>query len=530
MVSGIKKFLAEKWFIVAVCTIAVLQLVNLGVFVRNGFVIDENKKLQTEVEEIRQRSENVINRTAHMVDLGVRGFGLTKKDQLLDPFFTATKESPVALLDFESALKKQSYPRMEQFYAMKKAVEDYIIWSRQMIDKARADEMEEFNRMLEEDRGLALWKVYDEFARPLTVFEDKRLQQALSSYESAMKMNSILQWIMAILSIPTLFLIVARIQKERKVREQLMAQVAENDKNFVFNSGDDRILEASEIINQTISNTRKASNFVKSMANSDYNVTWEGLNEQNSALNADTLAGNLMNMRQQLVRVKQEDEKRNWMNEGLASFSELVRNNQHDSQLLADQCVSFLTKYLNGQQASLFTLAGDDENQHLQLVSCYAFNKKKFIEKTIDLGNGLIGQAFLEGETIHLKEIPSGYTMITSGLGDATPGHLLIVPLKYDIQTVAIFEIASFYNFEPHQILFIQKAGEFLASAILNSQNTQKMRNLLDQARINEEQMRQREEEMRQNMEELQATQEELVRKEKEMQKRLTENRMQSSF
>jgi GAF domain-containing protein len=119
--------------------------------------------------------------------------------------------------------------------------------------------------------------------------------------------------------------------------------------------------------------------------------------------------------------------------------------------------------------------------------------------------------------------------MITSGLGDATPGHLLIVPLKYDIQIVAIFEIASFYEFQPHQIQFIQKAGEFLASAILNSQNTQKMKSLLDQAKITEEQMRQREEEMRQNMEELQATQEELVRKEREMQKRIGDTKVFSS-
>jgi GAF domain-containing protein len=231
-----------------------------------------------------------------------------------------------------------------------------------------------------------------------------------------------------------------------------------------------------------------------------------------------------------LKRMKQEDEKRNWMNEGLASFSELVRNHQHDSQLLADKCVSFLTKYLNGQQASLFVISGEEGNEHLQLVSCYAFSKKKFVEKKIDLGDGMIGQAFMEGETIHLREIPKGYTSITSGLGDSTPGFLLIVPLKYDIKTVAIFELASFYDFQEHHIQFIQKAGEFLASAILNSQNTQKMKNLLEAARINEEQMRQREEEMRQNMEELQATQEELVRKEREMQKRISENKTYQQF
>ncbi|HEY5824081.1 MAG TPA: hypothetical protein VIT44_06945 [Cyclobacteriaceae bacterium] len=68
---------------------------------------------------------------------------------------------------------------------------------------------------------------------------------------------------------------------------------------------------------------------------------------------------------------------------------------------------------------------------------------------------------------------------------------------------------------EEHQLQFLKRAGEHLASAILNSQTTQKMKTLLEASAYNEQQMKQREEELRQNMEELQATQEELVRKSK---------------
>jgi hypothetical protein len=86
---------------------------------------------------------------------------------------------------------------------------------------------------------------------------------------------------------------------------------------------------------------------------------------------------------------------------------------------------------------------------------------------------------------------------------------------------VGLVEIASFSSFEDYEIAFMKKACEFLASAILNTKTTHKMKHLLEQAQTNEENMRQREEEMRQNMEELQATQEELVRKEREMQRQL---------
>ena len=127
----------------------------------------------------------------------------------------------------------------------------------------------------------------------------------------------------------------------------------------------------------------------------------------------------------------------------------------------------------------------------------------------------MIGQAYLERELVILKEIPQGYTHITSGLGETTPRYLAIVPFKTDTEIPALLEISSFYDMEEHHIQFLTKVGEYLASAIISSQTTIKMKYLLEEATLKEEQMRQREEELRQNMEELQATQEELIRKQK---------------
>jgi hypothetical protein len=82
--------------------------------------------------------------------------------------------------------------------------------------------------------------------------------------------------------------------------------------------------------------------------------------------------------------------------------------------------------------------------------------------------------------------------------------------------------MASFNDFEDHHMLFLKRAGEHLASAIINSQTTSKMKELLEKASKNEAEMLNREEELRQNMEELQATQEELIRKEGEIQQRVS--------
>lgn len=524
-----KKFFSRNWIGISVSAIIVILIANMGVSLRNAMVMRETNELKKTVDEVKQKTSDIITNTIHGIDLGVRGYALTKDEKLLDPYLQVQKSNGPLFKDLEALLQKQGYTELPKFYSLKKTVDSYFEFSEQMIKYVREDNMAEFNRLLKQDKGYEVWLAYAAFRDPLFEFEAKTFDQVVADYENAIRIDIYIQSFIVLFTVPILLVTLFRIRKERQAREALLKQVEENDRNFVFNPGDVTLFSDSEIIGQTIQNTRKASNFIKNMANSNYDVEWEGLNDNNRKFNKETLAGDLINMREQLKRVKKEDEKRNWMNEGLATFSELVRNHQHDSQLLADKCVSFLTKYLNSQQASLFILAGEDDDQYLNLVSCYAFDKKKWIDKRVELGGGLVGQAFLEGETIQLKDIPRGYTVITSGLGDATPTNLIIVPLKYDIQTVAVVELASFNTFDQHHIMFLEKAGEFLASAILNSQNTQKMKNLLEHARINEEQMRQREEEMRQNMEELQATQEELVRKEKEMQKRLEDPRVLSS-
>jgi hypothetical protein len=319
-----------------------------------------------------------------------------------------------------------------------------------------------------------------------------------------------------LLAMPLLYMFIMKMRKERDRRASLLKKVDENDRQFVFNSGVEAANGSSEINETSIHNVKKASGFISSLTDGNYDVEWDGLNERNKVLNQSTLAGNLLNLRDKLKRVKLADDRRNWTNEGLAAFSEIVRSNQHKMDALCEQSIQYMVRYLNAQQAGLFVLDGAEGDQHLRLASCYAFNRKKFLDKRVNIGEGLVGQTYLEGDTIRLKEIPQGYTHITSGLGEATPRHLAIVPFKYDGKVPAIVEISSFHDLEEHQLQFLERAGEHLASAIVSSQNTVKMSELLDSASQNEEQMRQREEELRQNMEELQATQEQLLRQQRE--------------
>jgi SMC interacting uncharacterized protein involved in chromosome segregation len=119
--------------------------------------------------------------------------------------------------------------------------------------------------------------------------------------------------------------------------------------------------------------------------------------------------------------------------------------------------------------------------------------------------------------------MPDEYIRITSGLGDANPRALLLFPLKVDTEAYGIIELASFREYQPHEIEFVEKLGESIAATLASVRAGQKSRQLIEQFQQQTEEMRAQEEEMRQNMEELQATQEEVARKEHAYLERISE-------
>lgn len=234
-----------------------------------------------------------------------------------------------------------------------------------------------------------------------------------------------------------------------------------------------------------------------------------------------TLGGALVSMRDQMKKIAESEQERKWATEGLAKFVDILRASNEDINQLGDKIIANLVKYLDAKQGGLFVVNDSGSGEVLELLACYAYERKKFINKTIAPGEGLIGQCLLERDTIYLTEVPENYVNITSGLGLANPRSILMVPLKINEEVYGIIELASFHKFKKYQIEFIEKLAESIASTISTVKINESTKKLLSESQEQSEMLRAQEEEMRQNLEELQATQEEMQRKSVDIESRL---------
>jgi methyl-accepting chemotaxis protein len=289
-------------------------------------------------------------------------------------------------------------------------------------------------------------------------------------------------------------------------------------KMFVKLDSGDEIEEMAEALNISIEGLHKKVEFANQIGAGQLNSTFDLLS------NDDVLGQSLIEMRNSLLKARDEeesrrieDEKRRWTNEGLAKFAEILRQNNNNLDVLANEIIRNLIYFINSNQGGIFIVNDQDRNNVvLELLAAFAFNRKKYLKRQIHLGEGLVGACAVEKETIHLTEIPQDYVKITSGLGGSNPNSLLLVPLLIENEMLGVIEIASFNKFEKHEIEFVEKVAQSIASTLKSVRINIRTSQLLEQSQQQSEEMAAQEEEMRQNMEELQATQEESARREAE--------------
>ncbi|KWT91955.1 response regulator [Candidatus Magnetominusculus xianensis] len=190
----------------------------------------------------------------------------------------------------------------------------------------------------------------------------------------------------------------------------------------------------------------------------------------------------------------------NWKKNGYAQINAVMRGEQ-DVITLSQNLITYTSEYIGANIGAIYLV--QESNNTLRLTGTYAYNKRKNLSNEFSFGDGVVGQAALEKQTILLTEVPADYIKITSGLGERVPSNILVTPLIYNNKVKGVIEIGAFAAFTDHQIEFMKAVSEGIAIAISVAQSRETMRELLEETQSQAEELQVQQEELRTNNEQL---------------------------
>ena len=233
---------------------------------------------------------------------------------------------------------------------------------------------------------------------------------------------------------------------------------------------------------QLVKPIRMINSWVNRVASGDYveGTILKGSNE------ISELSSSFSRMTGQLRNVKEENEHRSWLQEGLGELNNSVRGEQTATEL-CQNIITFLARYLDMQMGAMYVVS---DEKRIDLKGAYARASNQDTGESYELGEGLVGQAALENQVIELTDIPDSYANIEFGLGQAKPSHLIIIPLNYDENVKGVIELASLYPVAERKRAFLEHAVESIAIAINTAQSRTRITQLLEQTTAQSEELK----------------------------------------
>jgi putative methionine-R-sulfoxide reductase with GAF domain len=212
------------------------------------------------------------------------------------------------------------------------------------------------------------------------------------------------------------------------------------------------VLQAGNLLNEHL---QAAAKFAQAVGEGHFGTPFVPAGPQ------DALGHALLTMKNRLQLAALADQQRQWASEGLQACAHLIGQHRGNPAELAKQWLAAVVGHLEANQAAL--LFYDEPEARLVLAASYAYGRHKIGEMSLAPGEGLAGQVFLEKESQLFAQVPASYARIRSGLGEAGPQNLVIVPVLANQEPSGVVELASLSAFEPHQVAWLEQACAQLA-------------------------------------------------------------------
>ena len=301
---------------------------------------------------------------------------------------------------------------------------------------------------------------------------------------------------------------------------------------FKASPSGDEVGDLELSLEKHVAKLRDIAAFTRSMSKGDFTGRYEKLSsddELGAAL--ISLKGSLMGSLKDSESQRLEEENRTWTAQGLAMFSTLFREVEDNLEDLARALLKELVNYTEADVGALFITSEDEEEDKsfLEVCGSFAFDREKFIHRSFRFGEGLPGRAALEREAIYITDLPPDYMKIRSGLGEDVPSSVLLVPVMLDNNVLGVIELASLGEIPSHQVDFVCKLAEALATTLAKVQANLRTKILFERTKKQAEELSSQENVFRKNMQALEKAQEKSVAREAALLKEIESLRKGSS-
>ena len=216
------------------------------------------------------------------------------------------------------------------------------------------------------------------------------------------------------------------------------------------------------------------------------------------------LKDKLNEMIRNLRETTRQNTEQDWLKTNLERFSRMLQG-QRDLATVSSMILSELAPLVSAQHGVFYTVASlDDGGEPVLLYQAgYGYKERKHLANHFRLGEGLVGQCAQEKERILLTDVPGDYVRINSGLGEAPPLNIIVLPILFEGAVRAVVELASFSHFSPTHQAFLDQLTESIGLVLNTIEANTVTENLLKQSQSQAQELQTRQEVVEEKAEQL---------------------------
>ena len=233
------------------------------------------------------------------------------------------------------------------------------------------------------------------------------------------------------------------------------------------------------------------------------------------------LKGNLNQMIANLKDTTQKNMEQDWLKTNLARFSGIMQG-QKNLESVSKLIMSELTPLVGAHHGVFYLNDSPNELAELKLISSYAYRERKTLANRFKMGEGLVGQCALEKQRILLTSVPNDYIVISSGLGEALPHNIIVLPVIFEESVLAVIELASFQPFSAIHLTFLDQLMESVGVVLNMIGANMRTEELLQRSQSLTQELQSQSQELQSQQDQLRSSNYELEHQAKELEEKAT--------